>query len=371
MRVPFSYLERQFADIDAYFEELRPLVQTGNFTLGKPVEQFEERFAALCKMPYAVGVGSGTDALMISLMMLGIQPDDEVITTANNFIAPAGAIACCRARPVFVDSDEAYMMDPTKLEAVITPRTRAIIAVHHNGNVCDMPAIMAVAEKHKLLVIEDACHAIGASLNGTPVGSWGSTACFSLHPLKNLNVWGDGGVIVTRSKELYEKMHLYRNHGLKTRDEVVLFGRNSRLHTVQAAIGNKLIREIDFITSRRIEIAGQYDVALSKLAPEISVPPRNPAVKHVFFQYIIRVRSRDALLKHLHDAGVEAKIHYPIPIHLQEGAKYLGYKPGDLPVTEEDSRHILSLPLHQHLTPEEVGYTIEQVRNFCRKQPAL
>lgn len=364
MRVPFSYLERQFADPEPYLEDIRALVSTGTFTLGEPVERFEKHFAALCQMPHAVGVGNGTDALLLSIEILGIGPGDEVITTANQFIAPAGAIACAGARPVFVDCDEEYMMDPGKLEAAITPRTKAIITVHHNGNVCDMPAIAAIAKKHGLRIIEDACHAIGASLDGVPVGSWGETACFSLHPLKNLNVWGDGGVIVTRSKELAQKLSLYRNHGLKTRDEVVMFGHNSRLHSVQAVIGDRLLGQAEFITNRRIEIGKRFDAAFADMGEDVRVPPRRPNVKHVYFQYILRVRRRDELLAFLHDAGIEAKIHYPIPIHLQEGAKYLGYKPGDLPVTEEDSRRIISLPLHQHLTDDEVAYVIDTVRSF-------
>lgn len=366
MRVPFSYLERQFADPEPYLEDIRKLVKTGNFTLGEPVEKFEKRFAELCHMPHAVGVGSGTDALMISMTALGIKPGDEVITTANNFIAPAGAIACVGARPVFVDSDEEYMMDVSKLEAAITPKTRAIIAVHHNGNVCDMPRILEIAKNHSLILIEDACHAIGAELNKLPVGSWGETACFSLHPLKNLNVWGDGGVIVTRSKELAKNMSLYRNHGLKTRDDVVLFGRNSRLHTLQATIGNRLLDQAEWITERRIAIAQHFDQGLNDIGENVRVPPRRANVKHVFFQYIIRVKRRDELLKRLHEADVEAKIHYPTPIHLQEGGKYLGYKPGSLPVTEEDSRCIISLPMHQHLTDDEVDYTIERVRSFYK-----
>ncbi|MBT9141750.1 MAG: dTDP-3-amino-3,4,6-trideoxy-alpha-D-glucose transaminase [Syntrophomonadaceae bacterium] len=364
MRVKFSYLDRQFADVDAYLNDIKELVKSSDFTLGQPLREFEERFAELCKMPYAIGVASGTDALILSLKVLGIGPADEVITTPTTFIATVGAIVMTGARPVFVDNDDGFVIDASKIEAVITPRTKAIIPVHYTGNVADMPAIMRIANKHNLIVIEDACQAIGASLDGQPVGSWGATSCFSLHPLKNLNVWGDGGVIVTRSPELAEKLRLYRNHGLINRDEVVMFGCNSRLDTLQAVIGNRLIEQVEFITSQRIANAKRYDEAFADMAEFICTPGRRPGVKHVYHLYMIRVKRRDELLAYLHRKGVEAKVHYPIPVHLQKAAQHLGYKKGDFPVCEEDSRTIITLPAHQHLTDDEISYTIEQVRSF-------
>lgn len=367
MQVRFSYLDQQFAQVDPYLEDIRALVKTGDFTLGRAVSEFEERFARLLGLPHAIGVGTGTDALILSLKILGVGPGDEVITTPNTFIATVGAIAMAGARPVFVDSDEGLVIDPARIEAAITPRTKAIVPVHYTGNVADMPAIQKIADRHQLLVVEDACQAIAASLDGHPVGSWGETAAFSLHPLKNLNVWGDGGVIVTRSAALAEKLRLYRNHGLLNRDEVVLFGYNSRLDSLQAVIGNRLLDQAEFITAQRIANARRYDAGLADLTDFIRIPPRRAGVKHVYHLYVVRAQRRDELLAYLHQKGVEAKVHYPIPVHLQKAASYLGYKEGDFPVCEADSRSVITLPAHQHLTAQEIDYVIAQVKSFYRK----
>lgn len=368
MRVKFSYLEEQFADIDAYLNDLKSFVVTGDFTLGRPLHEFEQRFAQLCQIPQAIGVGSGTDALILPMKLLGIGPGDEVITTTNTFIATVGAIAMTGARPVFVDSEDGYVMDVSKVEAAITPRTKAIIPVHYSGNVADMPAVMEIARRHNLLVIEDACQSIAATLDGQPVGSWGIAAAFSLHPLKNLNVWGDGGVVVTRSPELADKLRLYRNHGLVKRDEVAMFGANSRLDTLQAVIGNRLIEQVDWITNQRIANARRYDAALAELPDFVQIPKRRPGVNHVFHLYIIRAKRRDELLAYLQQRDIEAKIHYPIPVHLQAAAEYLGYKAGDFPVAEADSRTIITLPAHQHLTDDQLDYTIAQIQAFYLKE---
>lgn len=364
LSVKFSYLDRQFADLEAYLSDVREVVKTGDFTLGRAVREFEERFASLCRLSDAVGVGSGTDALILSLKLLGVGPGDEVITTPLTFIATVGAIVMTGARPVFVDSENGFVIDPSKIEAAITPRTKAIVPVHYTGNVADMPAIMPIAQRHRLVVVEDACQAIGASIDGQPVGSWGETACFSLHPLKNLNVWGDGGVIVTRSPELAQRLRRYRNHGLANRDEAVMFGCNSRLDTVQAVIGNRLIEQVEWIAGQRIANAKRYDDAFADLGEFLSIPARRAGVRHVYHLYILRAARRDELLAYLTRHGIEAKVHYPIPVHLQHAAADLGYTPGDFPVCEEDSRTIITLPAHQHLTPEELDYTIERVRSF-------
>jgi dTDP-3-amino-2,3,6-trideoxy-4-keto-D-glucose/dTDP-3-amino-3,4,6-trideoxy-alpha-D-glucose/dTDP-2,6-dideoxy-D-kanosamine transaminase len=365
MRVPFSYLDRQFADVDAYLDEVKALVRSGDFTLGKPVGEFERRFAAMCGLPHAVGVGSGTDALILSLEILGIGPGDEVITAANTFVATAGAIAMTRATPVFVDNDDGYVIDPDLIEAKITPRTRAIVPVHYSGNVCNMPRIMQIARKHGLAVVEDACQSIAARFDDLPVGTWGDTAAFSLHPLKNLNVWGDGGVIVTRRADLDATLRLYRNHGLAGRDEVLMWGHNSRLDSLHAVIGNRLIAETVFITAQRIANARQYDAAFAAV-PEIRVPHRDPRVKHTYHLYMLRVERRDELMTYLNERGVEAKVHYPIPLHLQPAAASLGYRPGDFPMAEADAQRMITLPAHQHLSAAEIAYTIEAVRAFYR-----
>jgi len=363
-RVPFSYLDRQFAELDAYLEDIRALVKTGDFTLGAPVREFEKRFAALCGMPHAVGVGSGTEAIVLALRALGIGPGDEVITTPTTFIATVGAIAQSGATPVFVDSEDGFVIDPERIEKAVTRRTKAILPVHYTGNAADMPRIMRIARKRGLRVIEDACQSIHAAIGDTPVGSWGEAACFSLHPLKNLNVWGDAGVVVTRSAALAGKLRLWRNHGLAHRDESVLFGFNSRLDSLQAVVGNRLIGEAESITRRRIANARRLDAAFAGMEPDVRVPVRRPGVRHVFHLYMLRARRRDELVAFLNERGVEAKVHYPTPVHLQKAARGLGYKRGDFPKSEEDSRCVFTLPAHQHLTGAELDYMIEQVRAF-------
>ena len=366
-RVPFSYLDRQFADVDAYLGDLRAFVKTGDFTLGAPVREFERRFAALCGLPHAVAVGSGTEALVLVLRALGIGAGDEVITTPTTFIATVGAIVQAGAVPVFVDSEDGFVIDASKIEAAITKRTKAIMPVHYTGNVPDMPAIAKIARRRGLFIVEDACQSIGAAVDGVRVGGWGAAAAFSLHPLKNLNVWGDAGMIVTRSKSLAGKLRLWRNHGLSSRDEVALFGFNSRMDSLQAVIGNRLIGSAPEITRRRIANAAYLDRELSTLAPDIAVPARRPGVKHVYHLYIVRARRRDALLAWLNARGVEAKIHYPIPVHLQKAARPLGYKRGDFPKSERDCKDIITLPAHQHLTAAELAYEVSQVRAFYRR----
>lgn len=367
MRVPFSYLDRQFADVDAYLSDVRALVVSGDFTLGEALGEFEGRFARMSGLPHAIGVGSGTDALILPLELLGIGPGDEVITAANTFIATVGAIAMAGATPVFVDNDDGYVMDAEKIEAAITPRTKAILPVHYSGNVADMPRIGEIARKHGLLIVEDACQAIHATRDGLPVGSWSAAAAFSLHPLKNLNVWGDAGMVVTRSPELAEKLRLYRNHGMLNRDEYAFYGHNSRLDTLQAVIGNRLIGQTEFITNAKIANAKRYDDAFADLAPHVRVPKRLSNVKHVYHLYMLRAERRDELLAFLKDRGVEAKVHYPIPMHLQPAARHLGYRAGDFPVAEADSRSVITLPAHQHLTDAELEYTVRAVREFYGK----
>jgi aminotransferase EvaB len=363
MRVSFSYLDRQFADVDAYLEDVRALVTSGRFTLGPAVEEFERRFAELCELPHAIGVGSGTDAITLPLRALGVGPGDEVITTPNTFIATVGAIVGSGATPVFVDSEEGFVIDPTLIEAAITPKTKAIVPVHYTGNVADMPAITEIAGRHGLHVVEDACQAIGGAIDGKLGGSFGDAGAFSLHPLKNLNVWGDAGVVVTNSDELAAQLRLIRNHGLVGRDEVAVFGGNSRLDALQAVVGNRLIGDVGWITERRIANAARLDAGLAGI-PGLEVPTRRPGVRHVFHLYIVRVERRDELRAHLVAQGVEAKVHYPIPVHLQKAAEHLGYARGDFPRAERDADCVLTLPAHQHLTDDEIDWEIEQVRAF-------
>jgi dTDP-3-amino-2,3,6-trideoxy-4-keto-D-glucose/dTDP-3-amino-3,4,6-trideoxy-alpha-D-glucose/dTDP-2,6-dideoxy-D-kanosamine transaminase len=366
MKVPFSYLDRQFADLDGYFNDLREFVKTGDFTLGKPLTEFEASFAKRARMPHAIGVGTGTDALIMPMRMSGIGPGDEVITTTMTFYATVGAIVATGARPVLVDSEDGFMIDPDKIEAAITPRTKAILPVTFSGNIPDLDRIKAIADRHRLMIFEDSCQSIGGELNGRPMGSWGEAAAYSLHPLKNLNVWADGGVVVTRSDALARKLRLYRNHGLVNRDEIEFFGINCRLDTLQAVVANRLLPELDFITQTRIRNAATYDAAWKDIAQFVQPPARRPGVKHVYHLYMVRAKDRDGLLAFLQKQGIEAKVHYPKPIHLQPAAGYLGYQPGTFPKAEADCRSIITLPAHQHLTKAEIDYTIQAVHDYYK-----
>lgn len=363
-KVRYSYLPQQFAQPEAIFAELAKLVATGHFTLGKQVAEFEAQFADMLGVKHAIGVGSGTDALKLSLKALGIGPGDEVITAANTFIATVGAIHETGARAVLVDCDDSFCMDVSQVEAAITPRTRALMPVQFTGEVTDMPRLMAIAERHGLPVVEDACQGILSEWEGRKSGSWGVAAGFSLHPLKNLNVWGDGGVIVTQDDAMNERLRLLRNHGLKNRDEIAILGCNSRLDTLQAVVGNWLIGQTGAITDQRIANAAYYDAAFSGI-PGLRVPPRRAGVKRVFHLYMVFAEQRDELLRHCLDQGIEAKVHYPIPLYQQEGLKPLGYAPGTFPATDRHAREVISFPVDQHLAREQQDRVIEVVRAFC------
>ncbi len=364
-QVKYMDLPRQFAGGEVVRQIAEEFTRC-RFVLGPQVAEFERRFARLCGTPHALGLNSGTDALFLSLKALGIGPGDEVITAPNSFIATAGAIVAAGATPGFADVTAEYTLDPALVEAAITRRTRAIIAVHLTGNPADMDALNAIAARHGLAVVEDAAQAVGATLNGRPVGSLGTTGCFSLFPLKNLGVAGDGGMLTTGAAEIERRIRLLGNHGLRARDECELFGYNSRLDTIQAIVGNVLLDSLDTVTKARIEHAAFYDQALAGLAPDVVIPPRRPAAKPVYHTYVVQVARRDRLVPHLLERGVETKIHYPLPIHLQPAAACLGYKRGAFPVTEAQADRIVSLPVHEYLTRDDLAYVAEGVRAFYR-----
>lgn len=364
MKVKYSYLEEQFQGHQVVFDEIDEVIKTGDYTLGKPVKEFEQKFAGLIGAKYAAGVNSGTDALFLSLKAIGVGAGDEVITTPNTFIATVGAIVAAGARPVFVDVTDEHTINPDLIEDAITPKTKAVMPVHYAGNPADMPEILEIALKHGIPVVEDACQAISAAIDNKCVGTFGAAGGFSLHPLKNLNVWGDGGIIVTGSKEIYDRLILLRNHGLQNRDVVEIFGYNSRLDSLQAVVGNHLIKDIDKITETRIKWAQTFDTAFADLGDFITIPKRRPHKRYVYHLYMIMVKERDKLLSYLIEKGIEAKIHYPIPLHLQPAAACFGYKEGDFPVTESHCKSIITLPVHQHLTDEQIDYVIKKIKEF-------
>jgi len=363
MHVRYSYLPQQFDQIEDLMSQLRSFVATGDFTLGKPLEIFERRFAELIGTRHAIGVGSGTDAIKLPLKALGLGHGDEVITAANTFIATVGAIAEIGAVPVFVDCDDTFCMDVDQLEAKITPRTKAIVPVHFTGYMTDMPKLLDIAGRHNLPVVEDACQAILADLGGRRAGTWGAAGAFSLHPLKNLNVWGDGGVITTDDDAMAANLRLLRNHGMRGRDEIEVLGYNSRLDTLQAVVGNWLVGSTHDITHRRIENAAYYDGHLGRI-PQIRIPPRVQGMRRVFHLYMVFAQDRDGLYKFCQARGIECKIHYPIPLYRQKALAHLGHGAGDFPVTDRHTTEIISFPCDQHLSREQQDHVISTVASY-------
>jgi aminotransferase EvaB len=363
--VPYSYLPEQFADPEPIFNRIRRVVAAGDFTLGEAVEEFETRFAGFVNVRHAVGVNSGTDALRLSLKAVGVGHGDEVVTCANTFIATVGAIADVGAKPVFVDCNDRFLLDVEHLEKVLTPRTKAVMPVHLSGDVVDMTRLMEITRARGIPVVEDACQAFGSTLEGRPAGSWGDAGTFSLHPLKFVNIWGDGGVITTNDDQLAKRLRLIRNHGLINRDEVIMMGCNSRLDTIQAIVAEQTLDQTQWIIQNRNENAAFYDRALAAI-PQIKVSPRSPHVRHSFVTYQILAESRDKLLEHCVRRGVECKVHYPTPVYCQEGLKPFGYRLGDFPMTDRHAESTLTLPVHQYLSRDQLVTAVDTIREFYR-----
>ena len=358
-----NYLREQFADCDVILSEIKELVLRGDYTLGESVDKFEQNISQLTGSRFVIGVGSGTDALFLSLKAAGIDAGDEVITTPYTFFATVGAIVTAGAKPVFVDIRDDYNIDASRIERAITPKTKAIIPVHWSGLSCEMDMITQVAQAHKLVVIEDACHGIRASYKNKPVGTFGLTGCFSMHPLKNLNVWGDGGYVVTDSQDIHDKLVLLRNHGLVGRDECAVFGYNSRLDSIQAIVANHLLKKIDSITEARISHAAHYDRLLSKI-PQVTVPKRPKHVTQVYHLYIVRAERRNELKEFLVGNGIDAKVHYPVPLHLQPAANSYGYRRGDFPTCEAICDSVISFPVHEFVTNAQIEYVVDRIKEF-------
>ncbi len=358
-----NYLRQQFSDYPQILEKIGDLVSRCDYTLGSEVDRFESRIRDLTGSRNAIGVGSGTDALFLSLKALGIGPGDEVITTPFTFFATIGAISTTGARPVFVDANWDYNIDASKLAAVLTEKTKAVVPVHWGGFACAMDEITNFCQAHKLSLVEDACHGIRAEFRGKALGTFGDTGCFSMHPLKNLNVWGDGGYIVTDQDDLADQLRLLRNHGLANRNEAIIWAYNSRLDTLQAIVANHLLEKIDEITTARIANAALYDNLLADVE-EIDVPTRPNDIKQVYHLYVVRAQRRDELQAYLISKGVDAKVHYPIPMHLQPASSEFGYKMGDFPVAEELCRSVISLPVHEFVSVDQIEFVAQEIKAF-------
>lgn len=365
MKVRYSYLPQQFGNCPDLWYKLKRFVSTGDFTLGKPLRKFENNFAKLIGTKYAVGVNSGTDAIKLSLKAVGIKPGDEVITAANTFVATVGAIRELGAKPIFIDCDNTFCMNVDLIEKKISKKTKAIVPVHFTGYMTNMPKLLKLSKKYKLPIIEDACQSILGEINKKKAGSWGNFGAFSLHPLKNINVWSDGGLITTNSLKHYKQLILLRNHGLKDRDNVLINGYNSRLDTFQAVVGNWLLPKAKKIAQQRIFNARFYDKELSKIK-QIEIPPRPNNYKIVYHLYIIFAKKRDKLLKYCLDNGIEAKVHYPKPMYLQNSQKDLKHKKGDFPITDLHTKNIITFPCDQHLSKRELEYVVSTVKKFYK-----
>lgn len=349
---------------------IREVLQEMNLSLGPHCEAFEEEFALYCKAKYAIGVGSGTEAILFALLASGIGKGHEVITSPNTFFATAEAVIQAGAQPVFVDIDPGtYTLNPDDLEKKISKRTKAIIPVHMYGQAADMSPVLEIAERYRLSVIEDACQAHGALYKGQKAGSMGDAGCFSFYCTKNLGGYGEGGMVVTNNAGIAEKIKLYRNHGQRLKYEHTLFGYNGRLDEMQAAILRVKLKHLEEYNERRRKIAQRY-AALLKNAP-LMLPREAPHRKHVYHLYVVRCDKRDALREYLTSGDIGTGIHYKIPIHLQEAAGTFGYEKGDFPHTEKACSEILSLPMYPELNQEDQRYIAEKIQEFYHRHRQL
>jgi dTDP-4-amino-4,6-dideoxygalactose transaminase len=379
MKIPLVDLYAQYQAIKPEVDAaIQRVIANSSYILGPEVKTFEDDWAAFCQVKHAVGTDSGTAALHLALLLLEVGPGDEVITSTHTFIATAEVISLTGARPVFVDVDpRTYNLDPEKVKDAISPRTKVLMPVHLYGQPAEMDPLLEIAKEHNLRVIEDAAQAHGATYHGRPAGSMGDIACFSFYPGKNLGAYGDGGMLVTNDSELANRAQMLRNHGRRDKYEHLLVGYGYRLDALQAAILGVKLKHLDNWNAQRRAHAAYYTELLSGLDV---VTPFEPAhLCGVYHLYVIATpqrppprpgtpqdsaAGRDSLLNHLKARGIEAGIHYPIPLHLQPVYRNLGYRPGDFPHAERAANHVLSLPMYPELTNEQIEYVAEAVREF-------
>lgn len=356
------------AEVDAAIQRV---MDSQQFILGPEVENFEKEVADYCGTRFAVACASGSDALLLALMGLDVGPGDEVVTTPFTFVATAGSVARLGARPVFVDIDpRTYNIDVSKLKSAITSKTKAIIPVHLFGMSADMDAIIKIANRRGIPVIEDAAQAIGATYAGKPVGSIGLCGCFSFFPSKNLGGAGDGGMLTTNDEAFADKLRLLHLHGGHTKYEYELIGMNSRLDALQAAILRVKLRHLDSWSEGRRRKAARYDELFTKLGLDhnIRLPQIQTKCSHIYNQYVIRAPRRDELKTFLRDRGVPSEIYYPLPLHLQQAFAYLGYKRGDFPESEAASKEVLALPVFPEMTDDQQSLVVDSIAAFYRDQ---
>ena len=368
LNIPFVDLRRE---ANFFLEQLlkstESVLRSGMYINGDCVKEFENSVSEYLKVKYVISVGNGSDALTFILRAIGVDKGDEVICPSNSFIATAWAIVAAGATPVFCDVKEDLLMDPIEFEKKITNKTKAVIPVHLTGRVFDVDDISKICNDHNIDILEDAAQSFGAfNKTNQMTGTLSRAGAFSLHPLKNLSIYGDGGIITTNDEFIAEKCRLLRNHGLINRDEAVLWGFNSRLDELQASFANIKIKKIEFLTNRYIEIANFYN---KKLSDKIRKPIIRNLYRDVYHNYVVQVpeKIRNILQKDLLINGVDTKIHYPIPLHLQECSKDLGYKKGDFPVSERLAKNMISLPIYPLLEQKEIEYIAFQFNSLIDK----
>ena len=368
LKISHNYLQEQFFDYSKIFKEITNVVKRGDYTLGSAVDECEQNIAKRTGAKYVIGVGNGTDALFLALKALNIGKNDEVITTPFTFVSTTASIVTAGAKPVFVDIKDDYNIDENNIESAITIKTKAIMPVHWSGRPCELEKIRKISKKYNLKIIQDSAQAIEAKYRNKHLISYGDICAYSMHPLKNLNIWGDGGFIVTQNKSLAKKLYLIRNHGLKNRDVCNFFAFNSRLDSIQAVIANyKMKNKLDNITAKRIQNAHLFDKVL-KTNPHVNTVKRKTYLKEVFHLYQITVNKRDKLKKFLNKNNIDAKIHYPYPMHLQPSAKYLKYNKGDFPNAERITKRTLSLPVHEFIKEKHIKYMANLIDEFYKKK---
>lgn len=379
MNVPLLDLNRQHQPLhDEIVQAMSRVVESNAFILGPEVTKLEGQVAEYCETRFAIGVSSGTDALLVSLMAIGLGPGDEVITTPYTFFATVGSITRLGAKPVFVDIDPVtYNIDPAKIEEKITPRTKAIIPVHLYGQCADSEALLSLAEKHDLYVIEDAAQAIGAQYSdGRKAGNMGDLGCFSFFPTKNLGCFGDGGMVVTNHSEMNDRVRMLRVHGSQPKYYHQLVGGNFRLDALQAAVLNVKFPHLEGWNQKRRQNALRYDTLFKEngltetqevQCPEAVYADSGVLNHHTYNQYVIRVADRDALREYLSERGVATEVYYPLPLHLQQCFLYLGHKEGSFPESERAAKSTLALPIYPGLEPEQQAYVVQQIQSFFKR----
>jgi len=354
--IPFLDMKARNTPLkEEYMKVIGEVIDSGDFSGGSYVEQFEQNFAKYCGSGHAVGVGSGTEALWLTMLAMGIGPGDEVITVPMSFVATAEAICQTGAKPVFVDIDEhTYTMDPNALEAVITPLTKAIIPVHLFGQVAEMDTIMGIARRHGILIIEDAAQAHGAEYKGRKAGSFGGAGCFSFYPGKNLGAFGEAGAVVTDDAELASRLRRLRNHGQSSKNRHSEIGWNCRMDGIQAAVLSLKIAHLDRENELRRNHARIYDKGFDAVEG-LTSPEVGPRRTHVYHVYAIRVLNRPAICRRLEEKQIAFSVHYPVPIHLQEAFQKFGWKTGDFPVSEQCANEFISLPVFPEMTFDQAS----------------